>query len=68
MFSRCIGAALLYPAPSGRRASAALPLPVLLLLITAAPVLPWGKLTSLFSTALLVVFAEKLPLFQFSVM
>lgn len=32
-----------------------LSLPVLLLLITAAPVLPRGKLTSLFSTALLVV-------------
>lgn len=41
--------------PSGHQASAPLSLPVLLLLITAAPVLPWGKLTSLFSTALLVV-------------
>lgn len=55
MFSRCTGAGLLCLAPSGHRASAVLSLPVLLLLITAASVLPRGKLTSLFSTALLVV-------------
>lgn len=55
MFSRCIGGGLLHTAPSGRRVSATLSLPALLLLITAAPVLPWGKLTLLYTTALLVV-------------
>lgn len=38
-----------------------LSLAVPLLLITAALVLPWGKLTSLLSPALLVVSCEKLP-------
>lgn len=60
MFSRCIRGGLLFPVPSGHQVSAMLSLPVPLLLITAALVLPWGKLTSLLSPALLVVSCEKL--------